>query len=1099
MLRAVLFLTLAVNLAAETKLMRYPDISRDQVVFVYAGDLWTAARAGGIARRLTSHPGDEVHPKFSPDGKWIAFTGEYDGNSDVFVIPAAGGEPRRLTFHPGADRVLGWTPDSKKILFRSNRNSLLPDYTRLFTVPVEGGMPEMLSVPRASLSSFSPDATKIAFNSTSQEFRTWKRYRGGWTNTIGIFDLKSHAYEDLPKNGAHQQFPMWHGTSIYFISDKDGVMNLYRYEMPSKKTTQLTSYKEYDVKWPSLGPDSIIFENGGLLFNYEIASGQIKPVPVTVNSDLIAARAQFRPVANFIRGYGISPTGARAVLEAHGDIFTLPAEKGNARNLTDTPGIHEQNPVWSPDGKSIAYLSDKSGEFEIYTRPQLGGEETRITSDGDAYRADLKWSPDSKMLLYTDKRLRLWYVELDKKTPVLVDQADYRSSFGPNWSPDSRWIVYRKPNANQNDSLWLYSLEQKKATQITNGFYNDRNPVFDENGKYLYFISDRFFYPAIGNLELRFSYFSTGGVFAMTLKADEPSPFSPQSDEEKVPDPKKPDEKKPDEKKPDDKASDGKADAKPEVKPDVKPDVKPIQIDLEGLGRRISQVPQPPGGYSNMEAGKDKFYYVTTPIEGAQNNLPGPHVPSNTLHVYDVVKREDKVVITGIDNSYNVDKDGKKLIYRSGETIGIIDASGAAPKKVGDGRVNTGDLQVRVDPREEWKEILHEAWRIERDFFWDPAMGGLDWKAIEKRYAALLPWVAHRSDLSYIVGEMIAELAVSHTYVQGGDFPNRPRISTGMLGADFEADGGFFRIKKIYAGENWNDATRAPLTEPGLKVKEGNYLIAVNGIVAKADTEPYAYFQTLSGKVVTLKINDKPSEQGAWEIVVKPIGDEGQLRYFDWEEANRRKVEEASGGRIAYMHVPDTQFDGVIAFDKYLSASVGKDGLIVDERYNHGGFVPDFYTEKLDRKLLYYAASREGKDTPTPGNAVFGPKVMLVNELSGSGGDSFPWFFKHQKIGPIVGTRTWGGLIGYSRTVPMMDGGTVTALEVGFWSPDDGTWVAENHGVDPDYVVEERADLVAAGRDPQLEKAIELAKEALKNSKPGAAKPKFPSKVFGKP
>lgn len=1081
------------SLAAETRLMRYPDVSHDQVVFVYAGDLWVSPRAGGTARRLTSHPGDEIHPKFSPDGKWIAFTGEYDGNADVFVIPVAGGEPRRLTFHPGADRVLGWTPDSKKILFRSNRDSLLPDYTRLFTVPVEGGVPELLSVPRASLSSFSPDATKIAFNSTSQEFRTWKRYRGGWTNSIGIFDLKSHAYQDIPKNGAHQQFPMWHGTSIFFISDKDGVMNLYRYDQTSKKTSQLTTYKEYDVKWPSLGPDSIIFENGGLLFNYEIASGQVKPVPVTVNSDLINARAQFRPVANFIRGFGISPTGARAVMEAHGDIFTVPAEKGNARNLTDTPGVHEQDARWSPDGKWVAYLSDKSGEFEIYIRPQMGGDETRITSDGDEYRQDLKWSPDSKMLLYSDKKLRLWYVDIEKKAPVQIDHSDYRSAFGPNWAPDSRWIVYRKPNLNQNDSLWLYNLEQKKSTQITTGFYNDRDPVFDENGKYLYFISDRFFYPALGSIELRFSYLSTGGVFALTLKADEASPFTPQSDEEKVPDAKKPDEKKDekkaDDKKPDDKkADDKKADDKV---------VKPIQIDLEGLGRRVSQVPLPPGIYSNMEATKDHLYYVSSPLESAEFIPSAGGGPSDTLHVYDMVKREDKVVIAGINNAYTLSHDGKKLIYRSGPTIGIIDASAAAPKKAGDGRINTGDMQVRIDPKEEWKEELREAWRIERDYFWDSNMGGVDWKAIGKRYEALLPWVAHRSDLSYIIGEMIGELSVSHTYVQGGDFPNRPRVSTGLLGADLVADGGYFKIAKIFPGENWNDGTRSPLTEPGLKVKEGNYLISVDGVTAKADTEPYAYFQNLAGKVVTLKVNDKPNAEGAWEINVKPIGDEGSLRYFDWVENNRRKVEEATGGRIAYMHVPDTAIEGVTAFDKYLNASVGKEGLIVDERYNHGGFVPEFYIEKLKRKPLFYSSSREGKDLPTPGNAVYGPKVMLVNELAGSGGDAFPWFFKHEKIGPIVGERTWGGLIGYSRTIPMLDGGTVTAPEVGFWSSDDGQWVAENHGVDPDYVVEERADLVAAGHDPQLEKAIALAMEALKNVKPGAPKPPFPSKVWG--
>src|ERR1022692_145121 len=453
MLRAIFLLILAADLTAQTRLMRYPDVSRDQVVFVYAGDLWTTARDGGIARRLTSHPGDEIHPKFSPDGKWIAFTGEYDGNSDVFVIPAAGGEPRRLTFHPGADRVLGWTPDSKKILFRSNRNSLLPDYTRLFTVPVEGGIAEMLPVPRASLSSLSPDGTKVAFNSTSQEFRTWKRYRGGWLNTIGIFDLKTNAYEDVPHNGAHQQFPMWHGNSIFFISDKDGVMNLYRYDLANKRTTQLTTYKEYDIKWPSLGPDAIIYENGGLLFTYEISSGQTKQVPVMVKSDDIEARAGIRPVANRIRSFGLSPSGTRAVLEAHGDIFTLPAEKGNARNITDSAGVHEQEPVWSPDGKWIAYLSDKSGEWEVYTRPQMGGEETRVTKDGDCYRDNLSWSPDSKKLSYRDKKLRLWYVDTEKKDPVLVDTDERGGGFGADWSPDSRWLAYTMTQANTNNSI----------------------------------------------------------------------------------------------------------------------------------------------------------------------------------------------------------------------------------------------------------------------------------------------------------------------------------------------------------------------------------------------------------------------------------------------------------------------------------------------------------------------------------------------------------------------------------------------------------------------------------------------------------------------
>ena len=586
-----------------------------------------------------------------------------------------------------------------------------------------------------------------------------------------------------------------------------------------------------------------------------------------------------------------------------------------------------------------------------------------------------------------------------------------------------------------------------------------------------------------------FGYFNTTGIFALTLKADEAAPFGPQSDEEKDVEEKKDDkpaapkeaEKKADEKKTDEKET-------------KKPEPKPIQVDLEGIGRRISQVPVPAGVYARLEARKDKLFYLSNPMEVLQAGRPGPPQPSSTLHLYDVKKREDKVLLTGLNN-FDLDKEGSKLIYRAGETYGIVDAQPG--KKVGDGRLATAGLQTVVDPKQEWKQIFKEAWRIERDFYWDPAMGGLDWNAIGKRYEALLPFVAHRSDLNYIIGEMIAELNTSHTYVGGGVLPDRRRVQVGMLGADFEADSGFYRIKKIYPGENWNTNTRSPLTEPGLKVKEGNYLIAVGGLPVKTTAEPYAYFQDLANKVVTLKINDKPSEQGAWEISVRPVAGEGDLRYMEWVESNRRKVSEATGGRAGYMHVPDTSIGGLIMFDKYLSAQAGKDALIVDERYNHGGMIPTFYTEKLSRKLLNLVSPRDGKDTLWPPVAVRGPKVMIVNELAGSGGDAFPWYFKREKIGPIVGTRTWGGLIGISRSIPMMDGGSVTAPEVAFWSTDNGgEWIVENHGVDPDHVVEQRPDLVVKGMDPQLEKAIELVKEGLKNLKPIPPRPKYPKKIW---
>jgi tricorn protease len=1087
----------------ETRLMRFPDIHEDQVVFVYAEDLWVSSTHGGVARRLTAHPGDELYPKFSPDGKWIAFTGEYDGNSDVFVVPAAGGEPKRLTYHPGADIVLGWSPDGR-ILFRSSRASDLPDYGRLFLISPEGGVPEMLSVPRASLASFSADGQRIAYNMTSQEQRTWKRYRGGWKSPLALFDLKKHTYEPLPTTEAMDQFPMWRGNAVFFISDRDGVMNLYRCDLPSKKVTKITSYTEYDVKWPSLGGDAIVYENGGLLYSYDVKKGgQPVQIPVNVATDAIAARPEIRNVGNRVSEFGISPTGARALFEARGEIFTVPAEHGSPRNLTSS-AFHETSPTWSPDGKWIAYFSDRSGEYELYLRPQKGGDEVRITTDGNEvrYRYSPVWSPDSKKISYSDKKLRLWYVDIDQKQPVQVDKWEYTSSRpAVSWSPDSRWLAYNKPaNAAGKDNLYLYNLESKKTTGISQGLFDDNSPIFEPEGKYLYFFSNRFFYPSSGNFEARFNYSYTAGIFALTLKADEAAPFAPQSDEEKEPDAKK-DEKKDDKKPEADKKPD--AEKKPdekkpdEKKPDEKADVKPIQIDLDGIADRISRVPVPPGLYFGLQARKEKIFYISVPMEETQSGRPGPGAPPGTLHLYDTKKREDKVVLQGI-GGYDLDKDGGKLIYRSRNDFGIVDA--APGKKVGDGRLNTGEMQLESNPKEDWKEMLTEAWRLERDFYWDPEMGGANWAAIGKRYEALLPWVAHRSDLNYILGEMIAELNTSHTYVGGGDLPNRPRVNVGMLGADFAADGGFFKITKIYKGENWDDATRAPLTEPGLKVKEGNYLIAVNGNPARADREPYAWFQGLADRLVTLKINDKPGAEGAWEITVKPIGSEDRLRYVGWVENNRRKVAEATGGRVGYMHVPDTSIDGLRMFDRYFWGEQGKEGLIVDERFNHGGMSPDFYTEKLGRKPLLALSPREGKEF-IPQNAFFGPKIMLVNEQAGSGGDLFPYYFKKEKIGPLVGTRTWGGVVGMGGFPSMLDGGMVTAPGWAWWEPNDkgsGEWVVENHGVDPDYVVEQRPDLVLAGRDPQLEKAIELATDALKKAPAPIKRPPYPNKTNSK-
>jgi tricorn protease len=1077
-----------------TRLLRFADISKDRVVFAYAGDLWIASREGGGARRLTSHIGDELYPKFSPDGKWIAFTGEYDGNPDVYVISTEGGEPKRLTFHPSNDIVLGWTPDGKNILFRSDRfSSPLGRTTKLYLVSPQGGSPHPLPVPRGDLTSFSPDGTKIAYLETSQEFRTWKRYRGGWSLPIAIYDLKKNTYEELPKTAGMDMFPMWHGSSIYFISDREGIMNLYSYDLGSKQTKKLTDYQEFDIKWPSLGPDAIVYENGGLLYEYGLSSGKTRNLPIEVRAEDIEARPEFKSVAQNIGGAAISPSGVRAVVEARGNIFTVPAEHGSVRTLTaDHSSVHELNPAWSPDGKWIAYLSDKTGEYELYTRPQMGGEETRITTDGAIYRFGPTWSPDSKKLVYWDKSNQLWYVSLDDKRPVLVDTSDRGLISDASWSPDSLWLTYSKPHRRGASDVFLYSLGTKKITEVSAGLYNDNNPVFDENGKYLYFISTRYFYPSIGQLDVRYNYYSTDGVFAVTLKADEPSPFKPESDEEKTADEskdKKKDDKKADAAKPaDQKPEEQKAgEQKEEKKAEA---VKPIQIDLDGIAGRVAPVPIPAGILNNLAARKDKFFYLSTPQEARQQGTDDDG-PKNVLHVYDVTKREDKVLLEGIDG-YDLDKEGKKVLYKAGPVFGITDAV-PGKAKVGAGKLNLTGLQVKIDPREEWRQIYHEAWRIERDFYWDPNMTGHNWQKLGARYEALLPWVAHRSDLNYLIGELIAELSTSHTYVGGGDQPRKPHVSVGMLGADYEADGGFYRITKIYPGENWSDGTRSPLTEPGLKVKAGDYLIAVNGQEARATQDVYSYFQDLAGKQIALKINGKPSADGAWEVTVKPVPNETGVRYFDWIESNRRKVAEATGGRIGYMHVPDTTIPGIIAFDKQLTGQLDKDGMIVDERYNAGGQVPDFYTEKLKRSLLAVISVRDGKDNPYPPVAIYGPKVMIVNEMAGSGGDLFPWLFRFEKIGPIVGTRTWGGLVGINRGAPLRDGGFVTAPSAGFYSWEKGgSWAVENHGVDPDFVVPQRPDLVVEGHDPQLEKAIELAKEALKDYKGLPPRPKFP-------
>ncbi|MFP5262976.1 MAG: PDZ domain-containing protein [Blastocatellia bacterium] len=1104
---------------AATRLLRYPDLHADRVVFTYAGDLWVAARSGGQARRLTSHPGEESFPKFSPDGKWIAFTGDYDGNTDVYVIPVEGGEPRRLTYHPAPELVLDWTPDSRRVLFRSSATNFMPRFDKLYTVGLEGGLPEELPVPAAGLTSYSPDGTKIAYNRISTEFRTWKRYRGGRHSYVSIYDLKNNQYEEVPHTRAADTFPMWSGDAIYFDSDRDGVMNLYRYDLKSKAIKQLTHYNEYDVKWPSLGDagaNAIVYENGGLLYTLDLKSEKVAPVPATVESDLTLTRPTFVKVDRFINSFALSPSGSRAVFGARGEVFTVPAKKGDVRNMTTSSGVRELSPTWSPDGKWIAYFSDRSGDYELYIRPQDGsGEERRITTDGNAFRVGPSWSPDSTKILFAEKTLKLFYVDINDGKPVLVDRSDSGPINSYDWSPDSKWVTYAKAGPNGFPGIHLYSLDQKKQFPVTNGMQPDYSPVFDQNGKYLYFFSDRTFSnPSFGNFELNFTYSNMTGIYAVTLAADTPSPFAPESDEEKGaagkdgPRPPAPapgaggtaargkpgtgaagdQAAKPPEQKPAEDAQKDEAQKEQPKKEDAKGQVKPIRIDVENIDRRIVNIPVPIGSYNGLSAAKDRLFYLANAPAGTAP----PGSPSRTLHTYDMAKREDSVLLTGV-SSYDINLAGDKVIYSAGPVYGIIDVMRPG-QKVGDGKLDLSGLEMKLDPRAEWKQIFDEAWRIERDFYYDPTMRGLDWAAIKKRYEQELPYIAHRSDLNYLIGEMIAELSTSHAYVSGGEMPAVTRVGVGLLGADLEVSNGFYRLKKIFVGDNSSNDTRSPLTEPGVQVREGDYLIAVNGKPLRATDNPYAPFENMVGKQVVIKVNDKPSEEGARAVTVRPIGSEAAIRYMDWVEANRRKVAEATGGHCGYMHVPDTSIPGITEFAKAFYAQSNKDALIIDERWNGGGFIPDFFTERLKRKNLNYVAPREGRDQKVPSAAILGPKVMLINEYAGSGGDAFPYYFRREGIGTIVGKRTWGGLVGIAGGLPMIDGGSVTAPTIAFWAVENGKsdWVAENKGIDPDVEVDSRPDLMRNGNDPQLEKAIQIINEQLaKNPPPRPKRPAY--------
>ncbi len=1065
--------------AEEGRLMRFPDIHKDKIVFVYAGDLWLVSSQGGIARRLTTHQGLELFPKFSPDGKWIAFTAQYDGNTDVYVIQSEGGEPKRLTFYPGFentserhgfdDMVLGWHPDNQRILFRSWRDSYNGWFQRLFTIHKDGGFPEVLPLPEGGLTCFSPDGDKIAYNRIFRNFRTWKRYKGGLAQDIWIYDLKKNEVERITDYEGTDTYPMWHQDKIYFGSDRDHTMNIFCYDLKTKETKKVTDHQEFDVNWPSLGPETIVYENGGYLYVLDLATEQTKKIAVQIPDDAVLARPEIESVSDYITDFTVSPDAKRALIVARGDVFTIPEKKGNTRNLSNSSGSKEKNAVWSPDGEWIAFISDKTGEDELYIISQDGkGKEIRITNDGHVYRFLPVWSPDSKKLLFADKNYKLFYVDIEIKKISLIDSSLVWRIREYSWSPDSRWVTYVKLADNQMCSVFLYSVEKGKVFRVTEDFTYDREPVFDPEGKYLYFLSRRDFNAAIGNMDFNFTYNEMTQIYVVTLQAGTPSPLAPESDEVEIKEEKEETEK-PKEKK--------------------EKEIKEIKIDLEGIGDRVVALPTGPGNYQNLKAAKGKIFYLSHPT----GTLTGDR-PKKTLHIFDMEERKEQELLSEIDD-YDLSFDGKKIIYKSGKKYGIIEAKPGA-HKVGDGELNLSQMEMKVDRKKEWEQIFNEVWRWQRDFFYDPNMHGVDWNLMRERYGQLVPYVAHRYDLTYILGEMIGELCCSHDYVGGGDKPEVKLIQTGLLGVDFEPDtlSGFYKIKRILAGENWKENFRSPLTEPGIQVKEGEYLIAVNDQLLKYPLNPYAPFENTVGQTVTLKVNSKPSLDGVREVEVKPIKSEFNLRELNWIKTNRVKVEKATNGKVGYIFLPDMGGGGLNEFAKTFFAQVDKEGLIIDVRYNGGGFVSQMILERLRRVLKGMAASRGPFNWTYPDRVFNGHMVCIINSYSASDGDYFPYYFREYGLGTIVGTRSWGGVVGFDDVGRLVDKGYIIAPQTAPFGL-EGEWIMENYGVDPDIEVDNKPDLVVQGKDPQLEKAIEIIMKKIKEEpKKLPQRPTYPIK-----
>jgi tricorn protease len=1100
---AVAPLASAQNLPNTTRLLRFPTTNGRQIVFCYAGELYTVAREGGVARRITSGPGYTSFPRFSPDGTQLAFTSQYDGNTEVYVMPAEGGAPKRLTTSATLGRddisdrmgpnnlVMAWENTKPLVVFRSRMKSFNDFIGQLFTVGLNAELPQQLPVPRGGFISFSPDDSKMAFNRVFREFRTWKHYRGGMADDIWIYDFKNGTTENLTNNPAQDICPMWGPDNrIYFTSDRDGRMNLFATDLTTKETKQLTTFKDFDIKFPSVGKDSIVFEEAGYIWRYDLASGQAAPIPIEVKEDFASGRPAFVDASKHIESVNLAPDGERATVVGRGDLFSVPMKEGTARNLSKSSNAHERDAIWSPDGKWIAYNSDVTGENELYVRSQDGkGPPQQVTSGADTYYYRPVWSPDSKKLLWADRLQRLRYVDVTSKTVTQVDQDKWGEIQSYDWSPDSQWIAWARPEENNLPRVYIYSVADKKQTAVTDEWYGSGNVVFSDDGKYLLFASARDFKPTFAEDEFENVYVDMQRVYLVTLAKDTEPPLGPRSDEVGKAEQKRARQK---EKEGEGKKAEEKKSPSPTQKPSPSPTPeltpkKPVvvKVDLDGIRDRISGVEIVPGNYSDIRLVDDRIFYLRRTVadqEGEEED--DQDGPDRKAHLCSYSLEDRKEIVLGDVNAYQISADGKRMLLKIKKDYAIIDLP-RDKLETKDHELKLAGLDMQLNKHAEWNQIYFECWRQMRDFFYAPNMNGIDWKAMRDKYAAILPFVNDRNDLTYLLGELIGELNNGHTYVGGGERPETPRIKLGLLGAELSRDPAtkVYRVDRILPGENWDKHTRSPLTAQGVNVKVGDYILAINNTPVSGLPNLYDGLIGTADKQVILRVNSKPSEDGARDVTVVPTADESPLYYLAWIQKNIDYVSKKTNGEVAYLHIPDMGRPGLNEFTKLYFPQIRKKALIVDVRGNGGGFVSPLVIERLRRALVMVGIARNGMPQTDPPQTFLGPMVTLINEFSASDGDIFPYRFKTLGMGKLIGKRTWGGVIGIRESLPLVDGGKFFKPEFAPYSKDGKDWIIESHGVDPDIVVDNDPTKEFRGEDQQLDKAIQEIQEELKTKR----------------